>query len=426
MHVLVHHIFYKPELTGTATYTAGLCERLARSGHQVEVICPPPYFPHWEVQRPYHSWLYSTETIEGVRVARCPVWLPKKPGGVGRILYELLFLLFSLPRLLRSFIHPPGLVIAVEPTLLSTIPVLAVGWLTGAHTWLHVQDFEMEIALSTHEIRRRWQRRLVRRFDAWIRRRFDTVSSISHRMCERLANKGVDPARIVYFPNWADTETIYPQERSDAINKLRFELGAGPDATLVLYSGTLNRKQAIDRIIDAAQVLRGRSDIVFAICGEGVELPRLQALARHLPNVRFLPLQPAGRLNDLLNAADIHVLTQRLAVADLVMPSKLLAMLASGRPVIAAAKAGTEIHRIVSQCGMITQPEDPHGLSRAISILSRDAEARRSMGERARTLAVEQFEAVRVLAGFEQEVNRRVSGFGPPPIPAEVRAGAGE
>ena len=38
MRILVHTIFYKPELTGVAKYMAELCEWLTAQGHEVRVM----------------------------------------------------------------------------------------------------------------------------------------------------------------------------------------------------------------------------------------------------------------------------------------------------------------------------------------------------------------------------------------------------
>ena len=87
----------------------------------------------------------------------------------------------------------------------------------------------------------------------------------------------------------------------------------------------------------------------------------------------ILPLQlPSGRLADLLSMADIHLLPQSPDAADLVLPSKLSGMLASGRPVIATCRSGTEISGIVSQCGIVVEPENSSNLALAILNLADD------------------------------------------------------
>src|SRR5207244_12886087 len=138
---------------------------------------------------------------------------------------------------------------------------------------------------------------------------------------------------------------------------------------VTLYSGSMGAKQGIEQLIEAARLLAGRPAIRIVICGDGAGLDKLKTMARDLPNVRFLPLQPPERLNALLNLADIHVLPQKPSVADLVMPSKLLGMLASGRPVVVTARQGSELAAVVGQCGVVVPPENPSALAAAIAAL---------------------------------------------------------
>jgi colanic acid biosynthesis glycosyl transferase WcaI len=146
-----------------------------------------------------------------------------------------------------------------------------------------------------------------------------------------------------------------------------------------------------------ATLLAARDDIVFVICGDGMMKSALEAASASLPNVRFLPLQPSGRLGELLCTADIHLLPQTLGAADLVLPSKLSGMLASGRPVIATCLVGTELEAVVSQCGIVVPPQDSAALAAAISRLADDAAMRLELGRRARTYAEANFERDAIL-----------------------------
>jgi colanic acid biosynthesis glycosyl transferase WcaI len=159
-------------------------------------------------------------------------------------------------------------------------------------------------------------------------------------------------------------------------------------------------------IPNAAKLLRARGEIVFVICGEGLMKPQLEAAAAGLPNIRFLPLQPAAQVSDLLAMADIHLLPQSPDAADLVLPSKLGGMLASGRPVIATCRAGTEIGEIVAQCGLVVGPENSMQLAQAITALADDPETRKLLGRRARTFAENNFERNAVLS-TAFEINER-------------------
>ena len=123
----------------------------------------------------------------------------------------------------------------------------------------------------------------------------------------------------------------------------------------------------------------------------------LESGVANLPNVRLMPLQPAGRLSDLLAMADIHLLPQSPDAADLVLPSKLSGMLASGRPVIATCRAGTEISEVVARCGLVVAPEDSRAMAEAIATLADAPQRRLELGRRAREFAEANFERDAVL-----------------------------
>jgi colanic acid biosynthesis glycosyl transferase WcaI len=226
-------------------------------------------------------------------------------------------------------------------------------------------------------------------------RRFDRVSSISARMVQLLHRKGVEPSRTRYLPNWVDVSRIRPELEGSAIRR---ELGIPPDAVVVLFSGSLGGKQGLMVIPAAAALLAARRDIVFVVSGDGVMKRELQEAAAGLPNVRFMPLQPAERLGELLCLADIHLLPQNAEATDLVLPSKLSGMMASGRPVITLSQRGTELHSAVSQCGMVVPPGDVQALSVAVVRLADDRAWRLELGRRARRYAESHFEIDSVLA----------------------------
>ena len=149
-------------------------------------------------------------------------------------------------------------------------------------------------------------------------------------------------------------------------------LNLAKNQLVVLYSGNMGRKQGIEILVDVARRLENAPHIQLVLCGDGAARPDLEQRAAGLRNVHFLPLQPLNRLNELLNLGDIHVLPQRADTADLVMPSKLTGMLASGRPVIATAAPGTELASVVGRVGVVVPPGDPDCLAESIKDLAAD------------------------------------------------------
>ena len=122
----------------------------------------------------------------------------------------------------------------------------------------------------------------------------------------------------------------------------------------------------------------------------------------------WLPLQQTENLNDLLNAADIHVMPQRAGAADLVMPSKLTGIFASGRPVVATAIPGTEVWSVVQGRGITVEPGDVQAFADAIRKLAGNAELRRKLGAAAREYAVAELDKEKILSRFETDLVRLV------------------
>jgi colanic acid biosynthesis glycosyl transferase WcaI len=394
MRILIYSANFAPEPTGIGKYSGEMSAWLAARGHHVRVVAAPPYYPAWKVNPDYLRPRYRREQWHGVDVWRAPLWVPKVPTGRSRVFHLASFAVTSLPIMLRQIFWRPSVVLVVAPAFMCAPCALLAARLCGAEAWLHLQDFEVDVAFGLGLLKGKLLQRLVLRMERWLLRRFDVVSSISSRMVERLLVKGVQQERTRYFPNWVDISHVRPSQTSESY---RAQLGIAANAVVVLFSGSLGAKQGLMVIPEVARLLAQRRDIQFVVCGDGVMKPPLEAAAAGMANIHFLPLQPFHRLGELLATADVHFLPQSPDAADLVLPSKLSGMLASGRPVIATCRQGTELHSVVSMCGLVVPPEDSSTLAEAIRKLSDEPEARLEFGRRARAYAEANFERDAVL-----------------------------
>ncbi|MEW6347242.1 MAG: glycosyltransferase WbuB [Pseudomonadota bacterium] len=401
MKILLYGINYAPELTGIGKYTAEMAEVLAAGSHDVRVVCAPPYYPEWRVAKGFSSSRYANETRNGVRIWRAPLWVPAQPKGAGRIAHLASFALSSFPLLLRHAFWRPDVVVCIAPSLMNAPTGWLVARLTGAYAWLHIQDYEVDAAFSLGMLKGSLLKRLALALERMLLRRFDTVSTISGKMVEHALRKGVEQSKVARFSNWADTEAIYPLGRR---SRLRDELSIPDAATVVLYSGNMGAKQGLEVLAAAANGFAHRDDVVFVFCGNGPAREAITAICGNLRNCRFIDLQPLERLNELLNLADIHVLPQRADAADLVMPSKLTGMLASGRAVIAMANPGTELYEAVSPRGVVVPPGEAGLLVSAIEMLAGNAFERARLGRAGREFAQAVLSREAVLGEFEAKL----------------------
>lgn len=425
MKILLHGINFAPELTGIGKYTGELAAWLAAHGHQVSVVTALPYYPDWKVAAGYRNlWTRGTDAVT---IFRCPLWVPSQPGGLKRLLHLASFALSSLPVMLRQIFWQPDVVWVVEPALFCAPTAVVVARLCGAKAWLHVQDFEVDAAFDLGLLKGQAVRRWVATAERWLMQRFDVVSTISQRMHQRLLDKGVAPVKAVLAPNWVDVAAITPSGSAGG-DAFRAQLGIATDSVVALYSGNMGAKQGLELLADVARLCEGDSGknhalalmqkgqytIVFVFCGNGAGRAELVQRCAGLGQVHFLDLQPLERLGDLLAMADIHLLPQRADAADLVMPSKLTGMLASGRPVVATACAGTELAGVVggsngsAACGLVVPPGDAVAFARAVLCLAADTTLRQQLGVAGRAYAVAHLDRDAVLKQFEMDVNALV------------------
>jgi colanic acid biosynthesis glycosyl transferase WcaI len=396
MRLLIVGLNYAPELTGTGKYTAEMAEALVAQGHEVRVICGQPYYPQWQVADGYRAWRYGVEQRLGVRVMRVPLWVPRIPTGVKRLLHLASFAFASLPVLAAQVRWRPHVVMSIAPSLMSAPGALLLARASGARTWLHIQDYEVDAAFELGVIHGVRARRFALAVERILLSRFDVVSSLSKNMIQRAVLKGVDPLKTDCLLNWVDTRVIAPLPHASPYREL-LGLDLPVRQTVVLYAGNMGTKQGLEILAATAQALARRRDISFVFCGSGPAQAQLEQGCAGAPNCHFMPLQPAQRLNDLLNLADIHVLPQRGGAADLVMPSKLGGMLASGRAIVAMACPGTELYDVVAPRGVVVPPEDVAALAAAIEALAADPARRIALGIAAREFAERTLSSATVL-----------------------------
>jgi colanic acid biosynthesis glycosyl transferase WcaI len=425
MKIVLVSMNFAPELTGIGKYSGEMADGLIARGHEVAVVCAPPYYPMWAVHTGHTGSAYRVEQPKpGLTIYRCPIWIPKRLGGLARLLHLASFALSSVPVLMKLVGWQPRVVFMVAPAFFCAPAAWFAARLSGAKAWLHVQDFEIDAAFELGLLKQPLLRRCAKQAERWILSRFDVVSTISSRMLRLLAAKGMPLQHAELLPNWVDLSVADDATDSVTANAsaaLRASIGVGASQTVCLFSGTINRKQGLDVLIDAARLLRHDPRVVLVICGNGELRAALEKAATGLGNIRFMDLQPAAKLNALLKMADIHLLPQLKGAADLVMPSKLTGMLASGRPVIAAAIPGTEIASIVVGCGIVTEPEVADGFAHAIATLAADPDRCQRLGAAGRGYAERMLNSERIF----NRLDERLHALSQSPYMARPQARAG-
>jgi colanic acid biosynthesis glycosyl transferase WcaI len=400
-------INYWPEATGIAVFTTGRAEHLAASGHEVTLCTAVPYYPEWRIAHQYRRRLFAREERAGVRIFRCPLYVPAVATTLRRVLHEGSFALAALARSLS--ICRPDLLLVVSPPLgLSLVAFLLSRWWRVPYVF-HVADLQPDTALDLGMMKPGRVARFLYAVERFAYRHAVKTSTLTEAMRDRILAKGVPAENVLLFSDWADPRLfdLKPGQRDPEIRReLRLD-----DDFIVLHAGNMGVKQGLHVVLETAQRTKDRTTR-YVLVGDGVMRHELEARARAmgLANVRILPLLDRDRFNRLLATADVCLVTQQRAVADVVFPSKVLTLLAAAKPVVASVAEGSEVARVIkaADAGEVVAPEDPDELAAAVDKLRVDAVRRTRMAESGRSYARRHWDRAMALQYLTIKLERAV------------------
>ncbi|WP_028295674.1 WcaI family glycosyltransferase [Olivibacter sitiensis] len=404
MRILIFGINYAPELTGIGKYTGEMGAWLAAQGHEVSVVTALPYYPEWEVHPAYKGKRWMREELDGATVYRVPLYVPKVVRARNRMIHEFSFELAIFPVWFRLLLKQKfDVVINVTPPFHLGFYALMYAKLKGAKLITHIQDLQVDAAHELGMIRSKKLIGFMFAFERYLLKKSDLVSSISLGMLKKIYAKGIKPEKCLLFPNWVDGKNVQPLPVQDSLRK---DWGIPLSDQVVLYSGNLGKKQGLELILSCAAHFRDNKHLHFVIVGSGGMKEELMARAKceQLGNVHFYALQPYDKLSALLATADIHLVLQKKSASDLVMPSKLTAILAAGGFALVNAVPGTTLYQVMDkyQLGILVEPESVAALNAGIEqALAMD---RSTMQEAARRYALKYLDKEQILHDFEERL----------------------
>src|SRR5262245_39274105 len=372
MRIMILHMRFHPDLTGTGPLVTDLATDLVEQGNEVTVITSMPHYGRREIPAEYRGRLLHRSDFNGIDLWRTYVYVPPNPSGFQRSVNYLSYTFMSVVGGLMA--KKPDVILCVNPP----ITVGFSGWLLSltrrAPMVFNVQDVWPDCLVIIDQLRSPLLIRVFKHLEKFIYRASARVTVLSEGMKENLARKGVPAEKIAVLPNWANVEAIRPVERENSFRETHGLNGH----FVVMFAGNLGFIAMLDNVIEAAKLLEDEPQIQFLIVGEGNAKPGLVSRANELrlKNVRFLPTQPKDVLPEMLGAADLSLVTLNRHLGQLNVPSKTYSIMASARPVLASVPEDSEIARLVkvAGCGLGVPPEDPHSLAQAIRDLARGPE----------------------------------------------------
>jgi colanic acid biosynthesis glycosyl transferase WcaI len=272
--LIVYGINFAPELTGIGKYTSDMVDWLVENNVKCTVVTSFPYYPYWQIQKPYKGFFYKKEVNNNglLTIYRCPMYVPKKATGFKRILHEASFLLSSFFVFFLLIFKPKiSTIFCVAPPFHLGLVAIFYKFFNGGTITYHVQDLQIEAAKKLNMVKGKMLLAIFSKIELYIFKNVDEISSISKNMISKLIHQS--NKNVTFFPNWVDNKSFYPIENS---NLNREKWGFSEKDKIVLYSGSIGEKQGLNQLIELAQFHKINTQIKYLVASSGSYSIKLQ------------------------------------------------------------------------------------------------------------------------------------------------------
>ena len=277
---------------------------------------------------------------------------------------------------------------------------------------LRIGDIHPQALIDLGLVKSRSVILLLKIIERILYQRVDHIIVLSDKYKQDLIRKGTNPEKISVVSNWVDPKEI-PLEK---INTFRKNVNLSNEF-LVTYAGMMSWPQDLETVIEAAALVSSYADIKFLFAGDGPKRKsledKIQALG--LKNFIFLPLQPRETYLNIIQASDVCLVSLKKDFKTPAVPTKLLDIMACGRPVIANVPLEGDVPKIIAaaKCGVWVEPQNPKDLCRAILRLRDDSKLREAMATNSKRYFNEHFSLESAMRSYERiflkEVDKSLS-----------------
>jgi glycosyltransferase involved in cell wall biosynthesis len=338
--LLLNQCFY-PDHVSTSQHLTDLAVGLAEAGHEVIAVASSRGYDNPEQRYP------TREVWRGIDIRR--IWTPGlgKRSKWRRLVDFAVFWLnatFILLRLPRFDVT----VCLTSPPLISSLGTL-VAALKGGAVVPWVMDLNPDEAVAAGWLRKgSLPERIMTRLQNWSFQRAAKIIALDRFMAGRLVEKGVRRERIHVDAPWSHDDAVrYDQALRDHFRAVHGLAGRH----VVMYSGNHSPCHPLDTLLQAAELLRDDSRLMFLFIGGGAQFPKVKdfATSRGLKNILTLPYQPLDRLSASLSSADLHIVAMGDPFVGIVHPCKVYNIMVLGTPFLYLGPEQSHVTDLIRQ-----------------------------------------------------------------------------
>lgn len=378
---------YPPEIGAAANQLYELAQALTAKGHAVSVVSRFPRHISEELQPKTKGKWVTREKRPEAEVVR--VKIPHFPRSIP-LMRELEHLINIILLVWASLLGKrPEVTLVYSPPIVVGYAAVLARLFNKSKVILNVQDLFPQSFIDVGIIKNRLLIVICRFFEKDLYRRVNMITVHSENNARIVEETVGDKNKVKVVPNWVDTDYIIPGNHD---NKFRKEFGL-ENKFIISFAGCMGEGQDLDLILDCADKLRDNDHIVFLLAGNGPKYDYVKNRAQGMNNVRVLPIQPREKYVNLLAASNVCIVTLSKLINTPVVPSKILSIMSSGRPLLASLPDISDAVAIIrkADCGICVNAADAEAFTSAVIRLYKDVRLLSRYGENGRKFVTNHF-----------------------------------
>lgn len=342
----------------------------------------------------------AREQLNGMEIHRMSSPIPTGVNGAldfaNMLLFTLRVFVFILFGNKYDFI-----MISTSPPVMAGFAVSLASRIRRSRYLYHCMDIHPEIGRISGEFRQPALFSFLRRLDALTCKYAARVVVLSKDMEQAIRARGhgqdarVSVINNFSIPDFDDKKYIVPPEFAKSSNKFR-----------IIFAGNIGRFQGLESFVDAMKELGGRQDVEFVFMGSGKALAHLRQRTEGLcdESIRFFPQQPLGVAKAVIEDADLCVVSLIPGVIRYAYPSKTMAYLAQGKPLLVSVEPDSDLAKLVVEegVGAVVTPGCAKQVSDAIIRFLDDLEYRQQVVANAKARGPGLFEEDKAMAAWSE------------------------
>ena len=388
MHILFLSDNFPPESNAPATRLYEHAVHWVQANHHVTVVTCAPNFPDGILYKGYTNRWYAVENMEGIRVVRVKTYITANTGFFKRTLDYISFMVIAV--IVGLFQKRPDVIVATSPQFFSALG----GWMLAKLRWkpfiFELRDIWPASIVAVGAMKKSRMIQWLEKLELFLYRHSDAIISVTQSFKTDLIQRGISKEKITVVMNGVELIRYMSCPKNPDLLK-KYDL---QDKFVVGYIGTHGMAHALHRVLESADQLRNRKDILFLFVGSGAARQVLlqETKQKGLDNVILIPRQSKEMMPQFWSVCDIALITLKdTPLFASVIPSKIFEAMAMGIPIVLAIPDGEAADIIrTTKTGITIAPEHPRLLSKTIVDLQAQPETLKKL-QQANIAASSQF-----------------------------------